>query len=49
MHTIKEEVSDMLSEIRNILKARGRAKSRDRLARPDESADKVESGEERGK
>lgn len=33
MHNIKEEVSDMLSEIRNILKARGRARSRDYFAR----------------
>jgi hypothetical protein len=38
---MKDEVSDMLSEIRNILKARGRAKSRDRMARLEEIAEQV--------
>ncbi|KAK3700700.1 hypothetical protein QZH41_015647 [Actinostola sp. cb2023] len=40
MHNIKDEVSDMLSEIRNILKARGRAKSRERLARFEDISEK---------
>ncbi|XP_031571228.1 short transient receptor potential channel 4-like isoform X2 [Actinia tenebrosa] len=37
MHNMKDEVSDMLSEIRNILKSRGRTKNRERLARIEET------------
>ena len=36
IRTVKDEVADMLSEIRNILKTNKRSRSRERILRSDE-------------